>query len=128
MKNPNQSTAKIFLNTTTYKPLKNNSDVGLPHPKAIDITDILRENGVCIGLYEINGVSMCELEKEGEYGDVPVETHFVISQSEISDIAYNIFRIIDAAIVNTKQADAIKSLIKECTDKLEAKCWDRIRD
>lgn len=127
MEEPNRSNAKFFLDVTTYKPLKDNPNVGLPEAEHIDITDILKARGVD-SLYSVNGVSYCECGEKGKYGDVPTKTHFVVEETEIINIANDIFRIIDAAIVNAKQAEAIKSLVKDSTEKLIRKCWERIRD
>lgn len=127
MEEPNRSNAKFFLDVTTYKPLKDNPNIGLPEAEHIDITDILKVRGVD-SLYSVNGVSRCECGVKGEYGDVPTHTHFVVEETEIIGIANDIYRIIDAAIVNSKQAEAIKSLVKDSTEKLIKKCWERIRD
>lgn len=127
MKSPNQSTAKTFLNVTIFKPLEKNPDIGLPQATQIDITDLLKENGV-EHLYCINGVSYCELDKEEEYGDVPAETRFVLDELRIQGIAKDFDRIIDAAIVNAKQAEAIKDLTHNVVDNLIKDCWDNIRD
>lgn len=126
MEEPNRSNANFFLDVTTYKPLKDNPNVGLPEAEHINITDILSKYGVD-SLYSVNGVSRCECGEKGEYGETPTKTHFVIEETEIIGIANDIFRIIDAAIVNSKQAEAIKSLVQDSTDKLIHKCWERIR-
>lgn len=126
MKSPNQSTAKTFLNVTIFKPLEKNPNIGLPEAKQIDITELLKENGV-ESFYNINGVSHCELEKEGEYGDVPAETRFVLDELTLRGVAKDFDRIIDAAIVNTNQAKAVKDLTHSVIDNLLRNCWDNIR-
>ena len=126
MKSPNQSTAKTFLNVTIFKPLEKNPSIGLPQAAQIDITELLKENGV-ESFYNINGVSYCELDKEGKYGDTPTETRFVLDELRIRGIAKDFDRIIDAAIVNAKQAGAIKDLTHSAIDNLLRNCWDDIR-
>jgi hypothetical protein len=126
MESPNQSTVKTFLNVTIFKPLEKNPNVGLPEAKQIDITELLNENGV-ESFYNINGVSHCELNEGGEYGDVPAETRFVLDELTIRGIAKDFDRIIDAAIVNTNQAKAVKDLTHSVIDNLLRNCWDSIR-
>ena len=126
MKSPNQSTAKTFLNVTIFKPLEKNPNIGLPQAAQIDITELLKENGV-ESFCNINGVSHCELDEEGEYGDTPAETRFVLDELRIRGIAKDFDRIIDAAIVNTNQAKAVKDLTHSTIDNLLRNCWDNIR-
>jgi hypothetical protein len=126
MEESNQSTAKFVLSVTTYKPLDGKPDVSLPTSDHIDITDLLKVRGIQ-SLYSINGVSEYDTATKDKYGSAPAYTHFVIAEEEIIEVANDIYRIIDAAIVNSKQAEAIKSLVKDSTEKLIQKCWDRIR-
>ena len=126
MKSPNQSTAKTFLNVTIFKPLEKNPNIGIPQATQIDITELLKENGV-ESFYNVNGVSHCELDKDGEYGDVPTETRFVLDEIYLRGIAKDFDRIIDAAIVNAKQAEAIKDLTHGIIDRVLRNCWDIIR-
>ena len=125
MKSPNQSTAKTFLNVTIFKPLEKNPNVGLPQPKTIDITELLKENGV-ESFYNVNGISRCEVGETDEYGANPVETRFVLDEVNLDQLMHNIFRIIDASIVNQKQSDAVKKLVMGEFDNRKRQCWDII--
>lgn len=125
MKSPNQSTAKTFLNVTIFKPLEKNPLVGLPQSKTIDITELLKENDV-ESFYNINGVSRCDVGEEDEYGANVVETRFVLDESALTKLMENIFRIIDASIVNQKQSEAVKNLVMGEFNNRKRQCWDNI--
>ena len=125
MKSPNQSSVKTFLNATAYKPLAENQNIGIPEAVAIDITELLEKNGVD-NFFSINGVSQCDTGERGEYGEVPTETQFVVTELQLRAIASRMDRIIDASIVNAKQADALKGLINECVTDLIDECWENI--
>lgn len=125
MKSPNQSTAKTFLNVTIFKPLEKNPNVGLPQSKTIDITELLKENGV-ESFYNVNGISRCNVGETDEYGATPVETRFVLDEVNLTQLMGRIFRIIDASIVNQKQSDAIKKLVESEFDNRKRQCWDNI--
>ena len=125
MKSPNQSTVKTFLNVTIFKPLEKNPNVGLPQSKTIDITELLEENGV-ESFYNVNGISRCDVGEEDEYGANVVETRFVLDEVNLTKLMENIFRIIDASIVNQKQSDAVKKLVMGEFDNLKRQCWDNI--
>ena len=125
MESPNQSTAKTFLNVTIFKPLGKNPIVEIPQSKVIDITELLKENGV-ESFYNVNGVSRCETDETDEYGSTPVETRFVIDETTLNNLMNNIFRIIDASIVNQKQSDAVKKLISGEFENRKRQCWDTI--
>lgn len=125
MKSPNQSTAKTFLNVTIFKPLEKNPNVGLPQSKTIDITELLEENGV-ESFYNINGVSQCDVGEEDEYGANVIETRFVLDEVALTKLMENVFRIIDASIVNQKQSDAVKKLVMGEFDNRRRQCWEDI--
>lgn len=125
MESPNQSTVKTFLNVTIYKPLEKNPNIGLPQSKTIDITELLKENGV-ESFYNVNGVSQCDVGETDEYGANVVETRFVLNESDLTKLMDNIFRIIDASIVNQKQSDAVKKLVMGEFDNRKRQCWDNI--
>lgn len=125
MKSPNQSTVKTFLNVTIFKPLEKNPNVGLPQSKTIDITELLEENDV-ESFYNVNGVSRCDVGDTDAYGSTPVETRFVTDEAFLRHIEAKIDRIVDASIVNAKQADAIKGLIGSEFNDFVRRCWDRI--
>lgn len=125
MESPNQSTVKTFLNVTIYKPLEKNPNIGLPQSKTIDITELLKENGV-ESFYNVNGVSQCDVGETDEYGANVVETRFVLNESDLTKLMENIFRIIDASIVNQKQSDAVKKLVMGEFDNRKRQCWDDI--
>lgn len=125
MKSPNQSTVKTFLNVTVYKPLEKNPLVGLPQPKTIDITELLKENNV-ESFYNINGISQCDVGETDEYGANPIQTRFVLNETNLDQLKDRIFRIIDASIVNQKQSDAVKKLVTGEFENLKRFCWDNI--
>ena len=125
MKSPNQSTVKTFLNVIIFKPLEKNPNIGLPQSKTIDITDLLKENGV-ESFYNVNGVSQCDVGDTDEYGANPIETRFVLDETSLNQLMSNIFRIIDASIVNQKQSDAVRKLIMSEFDNIKRQCWDNI--
>ena len=125
MKSPNQSTVKTFLNVTIFKPLEKNPNVGLPQSKTIDITELLKENSV-ESFYNINGISQCDVGETDEYGANVVETRFVLDEVSLNQLMNNIFRIIDASIVNQKQSDAVKKLVTGEFDNRKRQCWDNI--
>lgn len=125
MKSPNQSTVKTFLNVTIFKPLEKSPNVGLPQSKTIDITELLKENGV-ENFYNVNGVSRCDVGETDEYGSSPVETRFVLDEVNLTQLMDRIFRIIDASIVNQKQSDAVKKLVQNEFDNRMRQCWDNI--
>lgn len=125
MKSPNQSTVKTFLNVTIYQPLEKNPLVGLPQPKTIDITELLKENNV-ESFYNINGISQCDVGEEDEYGATPIKTRFVLNETNLDELKDRIFRIIDASIVNQKQSDAVKKLVMGEFENLKRFCWDNI--
>ena len=125
MKSPNQSTVKTFLNVTIFKPLEKNPNVGLPQPKTIDITELLKENNV-ESFYNINGISQCDVGEEDEYGANVIETRFVIDEVALNELMGSIFRIVDASIVNQKQSDAVRKLVMSEFDNLKRHCWDNI--
>lgn len=125
MKSPNQSTVKTFLNVTIFKPLEKNPNVGLPQSKTIDITELLKENGV-ESFYNVNGISRCDVGEEDEYGANVVETRFVLDEVNLDKLMENVFRIIDASIVNQKQSDAVKKLVMGEFDNKKRQCWDNI--
>ena len=125
MKSPNQSTVKTFLNVTIFKPLEKNPNVGLPQSKTIDITELLKENGV-ESFYNVNGISRCDVGEEDEYGANVVETRFVLDEVNLDKLMENVFRIIDASIVNQKQSDAVKKLVMGEFDNRKRQCWDNI--
>ena len=125
MKSPNQSTVKTFLNVTIFKPLEKNPNVGLPQSKTIDITELLKENSV-ESFYNINGISRCDVGETDEYGANPIETRFVLNETDLDQLMENVFRIIDASIVNQKQSDAVKKLVMGEFDNRKRQCWDNI--
>lgn len=125
MESPNQSTVKTFLNVTIFKPLEKNPNVWLPQAKTIDITELLKENGV-ESFYNVNGVSNCDVGETGEYGDSPVDTRFVLDEVNLNKLMDRVFRIIDASIVNQKQSNAVKKLVEGEFGNMKRQCWDVI--
>lgn len=125
MKSPNQSTVKTFLNVTVFKPLEKNPNVSLPQSRAIDITNLLEDNGV-ESFYNINGISRCDVGEEDEYGSNPVETRFVLDEVNLNQLMDRIFCIVDASIVNQKQSESVKKLIESEFNNRVRQCWDNI--
>lgn len=125
MKSPNQSTVKTFLNVTVFTYLEKNPNIGIPQSKTIDITELLKENGV-ESFYNISGISRCDVGEENEYGANPIETRFVLDEVNLTQLMDRIFRIIDASIVNQKQSDAVKKLVEGEFDNRMRQCWENI--
>ena len=111
--------SKAVLNVSTYKPHPGNELAEMQQYTSIDITDLLRENGVD-EICQVNGVSAIE----GEEGLVMLPT---FTNPEISLLAKKISDIIDAAIVNEKQGKAIKRLVNAEFDDFISDHWAPIK-
>ena len=123
MNGPKQSTAKTVLNAITYKEI-NDSKIGIPTPVSIDIADLLKQHNVLpTSIYGISTYT----EKEGEFGEAVAYTNFVVREADIRQMVDRIYNIVDAAIVNTNQGLAVKSLIEDTLDSFLSECWNRIR-
>lgn len=110
---------KAVLDVTTYKPHPGNEYADVGQYTSIDITDLLRENGVD-EICQVNGVSAIE----GKEGLVTLPT---FTNPEICLLEKKISDVVDAAIVNEKQGKAIKKLIaKEFQDFIDEH-WDPIK-
>lgn len=116
--------SKAVLNVTTYKQVPGKEYIEYPQATTIDISDLLDKNGVD-HIDQINGVSFFE---EDEEGLSPVFTRFVVDDEDINTLGYEIYDIIDAAIVNEKQGKAIKNLIASRFDSFRTKHWEQIRN
>lgn len=123
MTDPKQSTAKVVLNATAYKEIRDGV-IEISTPINVDITDLLKQNNVLP--HSIYGVST-STEKEGEFGEAVTYTNFVVREADIRQMVDKIYNIVDAAIVNTNQGLAVKSLIEDTLDSFLDRCWDRIR-
>lgn len=123
MTDPKQSTAKVVLNATAYKEIRDGV-IEISTPINVDITDLLKQNNVLP--HSIYGVST-STEKEGEFGEAVTYTNFVVREADIRQMVDKIYNIVDAAIVNTNQGLAVKSLIEDTLDSFLSKCWDKIR-
>ena len=119
MTDPKQSPAKVVLNAITYKEI-NDSKIGIPTPISIDITDLLEKHNVLSG--NIYGVST-----SGALGESVTYTTFVVREEDIREMVDRIYNVVDAAIVNTNQGLAVKSLVEDTLDSFLSKCWDKIR-
>lgn len=122
MNGPKQKTAKTVLNAITFKELPGGK-IGIPEPISIDITDLLKEHNVPNLIY---GVTSWD-GSVGEYGEVPAITRFVVDEVEIEHMVDEICNVIDAAIVNSNQAKAIKHLISNIEHSFVNTHWDKIR-
>ena len=124
MTDPKQSTAKVVLNTTTYKETNDGQCDGLTSVR-IDITDLLEKNNVLpSGIY---GISIYDGVTSELSSQAPGQTAFVISDIEIRQMVDEFFNVIDASIVNTNQSKASKRLIDNILCSFLRKWWDRIR-
>ncbi len=119
MTDPKQPTAKVVLNAITFKEI-NDSNIGIPTPVSIDITDLLDQYDVIPSC--IHGVSI-----SGIAGESTVYTSFVVREEDIRHMIDEIYNVIDAAIVNTNQSKASKRLIDNILVAFLSKCWDNIR-
>ena len=122
MNGPKQKTAKTVLNAITFKELPGEK-IGIPEPVSIDITDLLKEHNVPNLIY---GVTSWD-GSVGEYGEVPAITRFVVDEVDIEHMVDEICNVIDAAIVNSNQAKAIKHLISNIEHSFVNTHWDKIR-
>ena len=112
--------SKAVLNVSTYKQHPSNEFAETRQYTSIDITDLLRKNGVD-EICQVNGVSAIE----GEEGLVPLPT---FTEPEMSLLEKKVSDVIDAAIVNEKQGKAIKKLIaKEFQDFIDEH-WEPIKE
>lgn len=116
-----ENLSKAVLNVTTYKQVPGKEYIECPQTTYIDITDLLDKNGVD-HIAQVNGVSFFEGE------DSPMFTRFVIDEAELDTLSHDIYDIINAAIVNEKQSNAIKKLITSRFDTFRFKHWEQIRN
>ena len=125
MNGPKQKTAKTVLNAITFKELPG-KNIGIPEPISIDITDLLKEHNADSAPNLIFGITSWD-GSVGEYGEAPAITRFVIDEVEIEQMVAEICNVIDAAIVNSNQAKAIKHLISNIEHSFVSTHWDKIR-
>lgn len=112
--------SKAVLNVSTYKQHPSNEIEEMRQYTSIDITDLLRKNGVD-EICQVNGVSAIE----GEEGLVTLPT---FTEPEIGLLEKKVSDVVDAAIVNEKQGKAIKKLIaKEFQDFIDEH-WEPIKE
>lgn len=111
--------SKAVLNVSTYKQHPNNETVEMRQHASIDITDLLRENGID-EICQVNGVSAVE----GEEGLVALPT---FTNPEICLLEKKISDVVDAAIVNEKQGKAIKKLIAKEFQEFIDEHWEPIK-
>ena len=112
--------SKAVLNVTTYEPYPGNEFAEVRQNITIDITDLLRENGVD-EICQVNGVSAIE----GEEGLMMLPT---FTGAELRLLEKKIHDVIDATIVNDKQGKAIKAIISGEIDKYFTEHWDPITE
>ena len=126
MDNPkNDTRSKVVLNVTTYKKVEG-TDLSYPKPSYIDITEVLADAGIDLsrdvpGL--INGVTQSDPDNE----TIP-HTHFVVPEQHLISLKAGIKSIIEAAIVNSKQLNAVQKLIDSEFDDFIFKLWEQIRN
>lgn len=111
--------SKAVLNVSTYKPHPGNEFVEMQQYASIDITDLLRENGID-EICQVNGVSAIE----GEEGLLMLPT---FTNPEICLLEKKISDVIDAAIVNEKQGKAIKKLLAKEFQEFIDEHWEPIK-
>ena len=111
--------SKAVLNVTTYKTHPSNEFAEMRQYTSIDITDLLRENGID-GIYQVNGVSAIE----GEEGLVTLPA---FTNPEICLLEEKISDVVDAAIVNEKQGKAVKQLIAKEFQEFIDEHWEPIK-
>lgn len=111
--------SKAVLNVSTYKPHPGNEFAEMRQYASIDITDLLRENGVD-EICQVNGVSAIE----GEEGLVALPA---FTNPEIYLLEEKISDVVDAAIVNEKQGKAIKRLIAKEFQEFIDEHWEPIK-
>lgn len=112
--------SKAVLNVSTYKPHPSNEIAEMRQYTSIDITDLLRENGVD-EICQVNGVSAIE----GEEGLLMLPT---FTNPEICLLEKKISDVVDAAIVNEKQGKAIKKLIAKEFQEFIDEHWGPIKE
>lgn len=120
--------SKAVLNVTVHEYHPGNEFVDIQKYVSIDITDLLKENGVeCV--YAINGISA--LEKECVMQPVPedygLDVMFAVGGMELRCLEKRICNVIDAAIVNEKQSKAIKKLIHDEFEDFHDEHWEPIK-
>ena len=112
--------SKAVLNVSTYKPHPSNELAEMRQYTSIDITDLLRKNGID-EICQVNGVSATE----GEEGLLMLPT---FTNPEICLLEKKIYDVIDAAIVNEKQGKAIKKLIAKEFQEFIDEHWEPIKE
>lgn len=113
-----ETLANAVLNVTVFKKIPG-KDISIPTKETIDIAGPLNEKGV--GFYQIHGISTWA--GEDEYGCTPVDSRFVIDDAAIRNLGTEIENIMDAAIVNSTQAKAVKKLINDKICTFIGKQW-----
>ena len=113
----------VVLNVTVFEEVPG-KQVELRRHKTINITDLLKENGVT-SFYEINAISQFSGE-EDEFGSSPYEVRFIVDEVRIRNLGKSIENIIDAAIVNSNQSKAVKQLVNGEIGGFLQKCWNTI--
>lgn len=111
--------SKAVLNVSTYKQHPSNDLAEMRQYTSIDITDLLRENGID-EICQVNGVSAIE----GKEGLVTLPT---FTNPEICLLEKKISDVVDAAIVNEKQGKAIKKLIAKEFQEFIDEHWEPIK-
>jgi hypothetical protein len=126
MDNPkNDTRSKVVLNVTTYKKV-DGTELSYPKPSSIDITDALADAGIDLsrdvpGI--INGVTQSDPDNE----TIP-HTHFVVPEQNLIYLKEDIKGIIEAAIVNSKQLNAVQKLVDSKFEDFIFKLWEQIRN
>lgn len=116
--------AKVVLEATCYEDIAEKS-TSVPHAKTIDITSLLAENGI-YSMYGINGITTREEGCDGSYDSVVPTTLWVVDPRDIEWMRNDVKNIMDAAIVNAKQSEAVKRLIDDRFEKFNSRQWKKI--
>jgi len=117
--------SKAVLNLTTYKAHPGSDFADVQQYVAVDITDLLKKNGVD-SVYQVDGVSAIENGDMVEDGEA-LSMLPTFTNPQICLLNKEVLDIIDAAIVNEKQAKAIKKLIDQKFEDFISEHWDPIR-
>ena len=118
--------SKAVLNLTTYKAYPGNDFADVQQYVTVDITDLLKKNGVD-SIYQVNGVSAIESGDMVEDGET-LSILPTFAGPQIYLLNKEVLDVIDAAIVNEKQAKAIKKLIGQKFEDFMDEHWDPIRE
>ncbi len=88
--------------------------------KEFDITRMMEDNNIFFGAHDVKALINVQ------EGGIP-ETMFVISPSEYNKVKAQIKTILEGAIVNQKQLDAVILMVDRAFSQEEEQLWHRCR-